>query len=167
MAERKNKPPEMREKTQNGELIIAKKSRPRGIGGAKRKYEVDEKFIATARKLSGRGLTHTQIHSFFCISHETWFSYLRENPELKAAVQAGRSKMISYVAGKLLQLCKKGNLKAIIFYLQNQAYFGMEKFDDDGNLKKPDAAAPTPLHQLTKGDPQEAARIYQIIMTGS
>lgn len=163
MAERKNKPPEMKE----GKLVRTRKPKTSSTPGPKHKYEVDEHFIATARKLSGRGLTHTQIHSYFCISHDTWFRYLKEHPELKAAVQAGRSKMISYVAGKLLQLCKKGNLKAIIFYLQNQAYFGMEKFDDDGNLKKPDAPTPTPLHQLTKGDPQEAARIYQIIMTGS
>lgn len=165
MATRKNTPPDISRDALNGKLVPSKPKRsPRG---GKKKYEIDEHFIATARKLSGRGLTHTQIYSYFRITHDTWFRYLKDNPSLKEAVHSGRSKMISYVAGKLLQLCKQGNLKAIIFYLQNQAYFGMEKFDDEGNLKKPDAPVPTPLHQLTKGDPQEAARIYQIIMTGS
>ena len=160
---RKNLPPEI-----PIEALNAIEEKPsRGRRGAKPKNIVDAKFIATAKKLAGRGLTHMQMYSYFGVKHATWFNYLADYPELKAAVHRGRSKMISYVAGKLLQLCKKGNLKAIIFFLQNQAYFGMEKFDEDGKLLTPDQKMPSALQQLTQGDPITAARIYQEFMKGS
>lgn len=145
---------------------LKKDGTPDNRRGAQRKHTVDQAFIKKASEMAGNGLTHTQMYNYFNISHGTWFAYFIEFPELKAAVIRARSSTISMVAGKLLELCKKGNLKAIVFFLQMHAQYGIEKYDDNGE-EKVNVAPVTPLHVITQGDPQEAARIYQKIMTGS
>ena len=108
--------------------------------------------------LSGRGLTAEQIHQYYGISRGTWFNTLKKDAELHAAVIQGRSKGISFAAGKLFELVKKGDKTAIIFYLKTQ---GRWKEATDVEITLPNSEVP----KLKGKDAVEAAKIYQQFMT--
>lgn len=133
-------------------------SKPKDRRGPKTKFVVTPKIIEEVAMLSGRGLTAEQIHQYYGISRGTWFNTLKKEPELHAAVVQGRSKGISFAAGKLFELVKKGDKTAIIFYLKTQ---GRWKEATDVEITLPNSEVP----KLKGKDAVESAKIYQQFMT--
>jgi hypothetical protein len=122
--------------------------------------------LKTIEGLAGQGLTQKQIAHFFCIKSSGWYASVARHPEIAEAVKRGKAKTMAFVTQKLMELVKKGNLKAIMFYLEKQ---GGGNWAKKSSLEikedvKPAAGLELKIH--TK-DPVEAAKIYQKIMTGS
>ena len=80
---------------------------------------VDDTMITKAMELASAGLKNYEIASALEISISTFYLKCRESPELKAAVDKGRSFSIKKVTEKLYELALKGNVKAIEVYLGN------------------------------------------------
>lgn len=121
-------------------------------------------MIQNAAILSGQGLTFGQIADFFGIQRQTFTKKARENRELAEALMKGKSKMIAFVAGQLIQQIKAGSTAATIFYLKTQA--GWRYADENNNSIGNFNAIEEESNQLelTTNDPNEAAKIYQQIM---
>ena len=80
---------------------------------------LDMKLI---ERLAGKGLTERQIGQYcgYCQSH--WNTLRRKNPEINAAIDTGRSKMIEKVADALIDnAIEEKNVTAQIFFLKAQA----------------------------------------------
>lgn len=80
---------------------------------------LDMKLIET---LAGKGLTERQIGQYcgYCQSH--WNTLRRKNPEINAAIDRGRAKMIVKVADALIDnAIEEKNVTAQIFFLKAQA----------------------------------------------
>lgn len=80
---------------------------------------LDMKLIET---LAGKGLTERQIGQYcgYCQSH--WNTLRRKNPEINAAIDKGRAKMIVKVADALIDnAIEEKNVTAQIFFLKAQA----------------------------------------------
>lgn len=80
---------------------------------------LDMKLIET---LAGKGLTEKQIGQYcgYCQSH--WNTLRRKNPEINAAIDKGRAKMIVKVADALIDnAIEEKNVTAQIFFLKAQA----------------------------------------------
>ena len=140
--------------------------RPRKISerekrGVKPRQIVTPEMVEEVKVLSGRGLTQEQIHRYYGWSKDVWYARCKEHPELRDGFYQGKAKTISFVAGKLMELVKKGNLSAIIFYLKTQGRFSEHNLADvpyhDGSI----------ANILPKGiDPVEASKVYQQVMLG-
>jgi hypothetical protein len=133
--------------------------------GPKPRLKITSEMLEEVKVLSGRGLTQEQIYKYYRVSNATWYNYIQKYPELGNAIAEGRSKTISFVSGKLMELIKLGNLSAIIFYLKTRGGYTEDKIDNDRNLSA-NNDNPNSL-TLTVTDPVEAAKIYQKIMLGS
>lgn len=80
---------------------------------------LDMKLIET---LAGKGFTERQIGQYcgYCQSH--WNTLRRKNPEINAAIDKGRAKMIVKVADALIDnAIEEKNVTAQIFFLKAQA----------------------------------------------
>lgn len=80
---------------------------------------LDMKLIET---LAGKGLTERQIGQYcgYCQGH--WNTLRRKNPEINAAIDKGRAKMIVKVADALIDnAIEEKNVTAQIFFLKAQA----------------------------------------------
>ena len=80
---------------------------------------LDMKLVET---LAGKGLTERQIGQYcgYCQSH--WNTLRRKNPEINAAIDKGRAKMIVKVADALIDnAIEEKNVTAQIFFLKAQA----------------------------------------------
>ena len=66
-------------------------------------------------------LTTEQIADYFGINRDTFNEIMKRQPEVLRAYKAGKSKVVSEIAGNLVELCREKNLQAIIFYLKTQA----------------------------------------------
>ena len=55
------------------------------------------------------------------ISTATLYARKRESEEFKDAIKSGRAKANVFVGGKLMDLVKKGNVAATIFYMKARA----------------------------------------------
>lgn len=80
---------------------------------------LDMKLIET---LAGKGLTEKQIGQYcgYCQSH--WNTLRRKNPDINAAIDRGRAKMIVKVADALIDnAIEEKNVTAQIFFLKAQA----------------------------------------------
>lgn len=141
-----------------------KKALPPGVkrqkAGAKIKFVVDEKVVARCRNLAGFGFTQEQMASYYGIALSTFAVALSNHPELQMAIKSGRVRKGQWVVSKLMQAIKKGNVKAIIFFCKAQLLWrdNIIQIDDSGKV------APAPL-SLTVNNAQDAARIYQDLMT--
>ncbi len=142
---------------------MAKKER--GKSGPKPRIEPTPENLKTIETLAGQGLTQMQIAHFFCIKSSGWYANIGRHPEIAEAVKRGKAKTMAFVTGKLMELVKKGNLKAIMFYLEKQGGGNWAK-KSSLEIKEEKPAASVELKLNTK-DPVEAAKIYQKIMTGS
>lgn len=81
---------------------------------------LDMKLIET---LAGKGLTEKQIGQYCGYSSAThWAKMRRENPDINAAIDRGRAKMIVKVADALIDnAIEEKNVTAQIFFLKAQA----------------------------------------------
>lgn len=80
---------------------------------------LDMKLVET---LAGKGLTEKQIGQYcgYCQSH--WNTLRRKNPDINAAIDRGRAKMIVKVADALIDnAIEEKNVTAQIFFLKAQA----------------------------------------------
>jgi hypothetical protein len=129
--------------------------------GSKQKLIITTEFLEEVKILAGRGLTSRQMCDYFEVAHSTWFDTIQRSPELGLAVRQGKAKIVSRIAGKLVEAALGGSVAAMIFYLKTQAGFS-EKATNMGDGDKPTQPLTIPVT-----DPVEAARIYQQIMIGS
>lgn len=81
---------------------------------------LDMKLVET---LAGKGLTERQIGQYCGYSSAThWAKMRRENPDINAAIDRGRAKMIVKVADALIDnAIEEKNVTAQIFFLKAQA----------------------------------------------
>jgi len=136
-----------------------------GKSGPKPRIVPTPENLKTIETLAGQGLTQLQIAHFFCIKSAGWYATIIRHPEIADAVKRGKAKTMAFVTSKLMELVKKGNLKAIMFYLEKQ---GGGDWARKSSLEiKDDKPAAALELKLTTKDPVEAAKIYQKIMTGS
>lgn len=81
----------------------------------KPKIELDIKKV---EELASLGLTTEQIASHLGVSYSTLNRRIKELPEDEDPIRTGKAKGVAIVTNKLMELVKKGNLGAIIFYLK-------------------------------------------------
>ena len=73
---------------------------------------------AEVRLLAGRGLTTDQIADRLGVSRRTLYDRMKENVELRGAMDVGVSQAVDKAAEKLQELIEAGNLGAVIYYLR-------------------------------------------------
>jgi len=79
----------------------------------RRAIPVDVKKI---EELAGLGLTQGEIARCLGISTDTLERRKRDSAGFAAALKNGRARGAQIVANKLMELCKRGNLGAIVWY---------------------------------------------------
>jgi hypothetical protein len=126
--------------------------------GPKPDFEITEKVIQKITEMSGL-MTQTEMHQFFGIGKTLWYEKKASNPEMAAAIKSGETKKKMFVASKLMQEIRNGNVTAMIFYLKTKAKW-CEK-------KKVEISASRKLMELPSNlgvDPVAAAQKYKEIM---
>src|SRR5690606_33501210 len=116
---------------------------------------VTDEILDEIEEMAGKGLTQKQIASFYGISHMTWHKMKNADERIQESCKVGKSKTIDFVAGKLMQQIKIGNLPAIIFYLKTQAGWSEKTFfnvETKVKSKKVD-------YTITTKDPIEASKV--------
>ncbi len=91
---------------------MAKSGRPELI--------ITDEFIANAKELSSRGLTHDQIAMSLGCADSTLYNKESRIVELKEAIKAGRAEGVKEVANALFEKAVDGDNVAMIFYLTNR-----------------------------------------------
>lgn len=158
MADKPKRVRKPRQRTEREKLGMHKPTQKEKVG-AKLRFIVTPEMIEEVKILSGRGLTQEQIYRYYGWSKNTWYDKTKEHPLLYEAIFSGKSKTISFVAGKLMELVKKGNLGAIIFYLKTQGRFSEHILPES----PPGEKDVSTLVSATL-DPVEASKIYQQVM---
>jgi hypothetical protein len=125
------------------------------------KKTVGYSMIEECRTLAGYGLTYQHMADYFDIKFVTFQRMVQREPKLEAAIKNGKARIITEMAGLLVQKAREGNVTAMMFYLKTQARFS----EWQENTTTPDT--PKTSYIIKTTDPIEAARIYQQIMTGS
>ncbi len=128
--------------------------------GAQRKVIVTPEFLKEVETLGLRGLKMKFIHAYFNVGHSAWYEALAKHPEISEAIKRGRSRGVSLATGKLMELVKKGDKQAIMFYLKSIGEFS-EHEPAPKPPKKPKVDIPDSLGTM---DSIEASKIYQSIM---
>jgi len=91
-----------------------------GDGGGRPIIEFTEDQITQLEALSAV-LTKGQVADYFEISETTLRAIEQRQPEVSDAYKKGRVKQFASMGSNLIQLAKKGNVAANIFYLKTQA----------------------------------------------
>jgi hypothetical protein len=91
-----------------------------GEGGGRPSVRFDEDQVRQVEALSAV-LSKGQLADYFGISENTFRAVETRQPEVCEAYQKGKSKAIASVATNLINMAKKGNVTAAIFYLKTQA----------------------------------------------
>ena len=128
----------------------------------KKLYEelkIEDATIEKLKELSGKGLNHTQIGAYFGISKQTLARRIKEYPAIEEALLRGRSEAIFKASGHLFEQIEAGSTAATIFYLRTQAGWKEAQEED----KKP----AMPIVNFNGIDANEAAKVYQQIMSGA
>jgi hypothetical protein len=132
--------------------------------GPKLRLEPTPENLKTIEGLAGQ-MKPLQIANFFGLKKSGWYATLARYPEIAETIKRGRAKTVAFVSSKLMELVKKGNLKAIMFYLEKQ---GGGNWVKKSHLEIKEDKPPEKVELvLNTKDPVEAAKIYQKIMTGS
>jgi len=82
------------------------------------KWEPSAKDLELLEKLAGFGLSNEKMADIFNISRPTFQRHLAENEELRHTVDRGKAKVSVNVIGKAYELCMKGNVTMLIFWLR-------------------------------------------------
>ena len=91
-----------------------------GDGGGRPAVEFTAEQIIELKALASV-LNKSQVADYFGISENTLRAIERRQPEVFAAYKKGRVNQIVGMGTNLVQLAKKGNVTANIFYLKTQA----------------------------------------------
>lgn len=119
-------------------------------------------ILTIVKTIAGYGLTDEQIFEFLGLKKDVFYKKIKKYPELRLTIDDGRARAVSFVAGKLFELIKKGNVAATIFWLKVKAGYSEKQFLSIGG----DASNPAPIPlKFDTTDPQEAAKIYTKFMS--
>lgn len=131
--------------------------------GRRSNFYLDDEILKEIEALSNRGMNQKNLQDYFGVSKSAWVRKAKAKPELLKAYNRGKAKGIAFVSAKLMELVKKGNLTAIMYYLSRIA-----KWTENPDIEDLEDGEPTfkPII-FAASDPIEAARIYQKIMQGS
>lgn len=140
------------------ELILAPRPPEKTRRG---QVATDYRLTEEARMLAGYGLSIDQMADYFQINRMTFHRMMGRDKKLATAVTNGKATILAEMAGILVQKAREGNVAALIFYLRTQG-----KFTED-NSQNMLPETPKTNYIIKTTDPNEAARIYQQIMTGS
>jgi len=66
-------------------------------------------------------LSRKQIADYFGISKQAWLALEKRQPEILERYKIGKAKTINGIANSLLTKARKGDIRAMIFYLKTQA----------------------------------------------
>jgi len=91
-----------------------------GDGGGRPAVELTAEQIIELKALASV-LNKSQVADYFGISENTLRAIEKRQPEVFAAYKKGRVNQIAGMGSNLIQLAKKGNVTANIFYLKTQA----------------------------------------------
>ena len=91
-----------------------------GDGGGRPVVELTAEQVIELRALAAV-LNKSQVADYFGISENTLRAIEKRQPEVSAAYKKGRVNQIAGMGSNLIQLAKKGNVTANIFYLKTQA----------------------------------------------
>jgi hypothetical protein len=72
--------------------------------------------LAEVERLSGLGLTEKQIYESLGIAQRTFYRRKSDDEAFQAALSTGKSKTMAEVSNALYELCRKGNVTAIIWF---------------------------------------------------
>jgi len=120
-----------------------------GRGGRPRK-EIAKADIPRIQQLASV-LNEQQIADFLGMSHDTFQRRKADDPEVLRAYKAGRAKAIAGVGATLLELCRKKNVQAIIFYLKTQAGW-KERQGVDVSAFDPNECTDQQLERIAAGE---------------
>ena len=91
-----------------------------GDGGGRPAVELTAEQIIELKALAAV-LNKSQVADYFGICENTLRAIEKRQPEVSAAYKKGRVNQIAGMGSNLIQLAKKGNVTANIFYLKTQA----------------------------------------------
>ena len=91
-----------------------------GDGGGRPAVELTAEQIIELKALASV-LNKSQVADYFGICENTLRAIEKRQPEVSAAYKKGRVNQIAGMGSNLIQLAKKGNVTANIFYLKTQA----------------------------------------------
>jgi hypothetical protein len=78
--------------------------------------KLNEIDLGEVERLSGLGLTEKQIHEALGIPSRTFYRRKADEESLREALSKGKSKVMAEVSNRLYELCRKGNVTAIIWF---------------------------------------------------
>lgn len=132
--------------------------------GPKPKLEINEKTLKEIERLSEQRFTQQQMHEYFGIGHDTWYSLVKKHPEMSDIIKRGRAKSYGFVVSKLMQQINDGNITAIIFFLKTQGKWSesCDKRDLDGEFEDKQIASEVVISE----DPREAEKQYKKMIEG-
>ena len=91
-----------------------------GDGGGRPSVELTAEQIIELKALASV-LNKSQVADYFGICENTLRAIEKRQPEVSEAYKKGRVNQIAGMGSNLIQLAKKGNVTANIFYLKTQA----------------------------------------------
>jgi hypothetical protein len=96
------------------------KNGKQGEGGGRPPVVFDSKQIIELQALSAV-LNKSQVADYFGITEKTLREVENRQPEVSTAYKKGKVRQVASMGMNLIQLAKKGNVAANIFYLKTQA----------------------------------------------
>lgn len=126
---------------------------------AERLFRPNEAELCDIERLAGLGLLKYQIRNYFQVSKKRWDASEKRDLRIERAFNRGQAVYTQKAAGKLMEHIEKGNLKAIMYYLERRSGWS-KNYDPEAGVNIVEPAV-----SINVSDPQEAARIYQDIMT--
>ncbi len=92
---------------------MAAKKKPTKSPRTNRKLDID---VAEVERLAGLGLTQEEIALSLGVADRTLYSRKVENADFADAIKRGKAQANGLVSNVLFELCKAGNVTAIIWY---------------------------------------------------
>ena len=114
------------------------------------KWEPKEKDLELLEKLAGFGMTNEKMAAIFNISLITFQRRIAENEDLRDALEKGKAKVSYNVIGKAYELCMKGNVTMLIFWLRCREGWKEEFPDIKGEI-------PIKINYVKSGDDDKSA----------
>jgi hypothetical protein len=113
------------------------------------KWNPSSKDLELLEKLAGFGLSNEKMADIFNISRSTFQRELVNNEELRDTLDRGKAKVSVNVIGKAYELCMKGNVTMLIFWLRCREGWKDEFPDIKGEI-------PIKINYVRSGDDDQA-----------
>lgn len=97
------------------------------------KHVLTPEQIEQCAKYAAVGLNNDQMAALCDCSTTTFDEILVRQPEVKRAIEKGRSKGVGGIANTLYQQAMSGNITAAIFYLKTRARWAEARPEDADN----------------------------------